>query len=57
MKAVANVIQERRLLEEVRAIFPLPHFIADLFIRLTIHLSSIYDTPSKTTRTVFLSWI
>ena len=57
MKAVANIIQERRLLEEVCAILPLPQSIADFFIRSTIHLSSIYDTPFKMTRTVFLSWI
>ena len=29
MKAVANVIQERRLLEEVCAILTLPHLSAD----------------------------
>jgi hypothetical protein len=57
MKAVANVIQERRLLEEVCASLPWPHLSADFFIRSTIHLSSIYDTPFKMMRTVFLSWI
>jgi hypothetical protein len=55
MKAVANVIQERRLLEEVCSNLPLLHFSTDFFIRSTILLSSIYDTPFKMTRTVFSS--
>ena len=57
MKAVANIIQERRLLEEVCAILPCPNLLPTFSIRSTIHLSLIYDTPFKMTRTVFLSWI
>lgn len=52
MKAVPNIIQERRLLEEVRLFLStfLPHL--PTFPRSTILSLSIYATPSKTTRIV-----
>ena len=70
MKAVANIVQERRLLEEVSDLAD--HCIPDtsqyrnglvlrigimvliIASRLTTHLSLIYATPSRTTRTAFL---
>ncbi len=58
MKAVANVIQERRLLEEVcRFRLPLGSPPFNFAVRSTIRLLSIYDTLSKTTKIAFLSWI
>ena len=53
MKAVANIVQERRLLEEVST-RSITLYLSDH--RLTILSSSICDTPFKTTRTVSSSW-
>ena len=58
MKAVANVIQERRLLEEVCA--SLSSVYCKIFIivrRSTTHSSSICDMLSRMTRIAFLCWI
>lgn len=57
-KAVANIIQERRLLEEVRGlpsicIFPGPDATPS---RSTTHSLSIYDSLSKMTTIASLCW-
>lgn len=56
-KAVANIIQERRLLEEVIRFLPLITSIyTNSLDRLIIHSLSIYVTPSKMMRIVSLCW-
>ena len=56
MKAVANIVQERRLLEEVRSsVSPTISLIS--LCRSTIPLSSTSDMRSRTTTTVSLSSI
>lgn len=54
-KAVANIIQERRLLEEVRSLVASHSFHSMPFNRLTTHLLSICATPSRMTKIVSLS--
>jgi serine/threonine kinase 32 len=57
-KAVANVIQERRLLEEVGSSDQsLTQTLSFTPFRSTIHLLSICDTHSRMTRTASLFWI
>ena len=54
-KAVANIIQERRLLEEVRSRRD-SLASTDLWFRSTIHLWSTYGTPSRMMRIVSSCW-
>ena len=56
MKAVANVIQERRLLEEVCGPRQRASLILMMNSRSIMLLSSICDMLSRMTKTVFLSW-
>jgi hypothetical protein len=55
MKAVANIVQERRLLEEVRRTPRRPRYL--ILARSTIPLSSTSDMRSRTTTTASLSSI
>lgn len=54
-KAVANIIQERRLLEEVCHAYCFAVYL-QIVRRSTILSLSIYDTPFKTTKIAFLFW-
>ena len=58
MKAVANIIQERRLLEEVGSVSSdaLAPYLTEA-PRSTTPLSSTCGMPSRTTRTVSSCWI
>jgi hypothetical protein len=54
MKAVANVIQERRLLEEARIVSGSHCFLLTIGFRLIIHSLSTCGTPSRTMKIVSL---